>query len=103
MLLAQSGTVEIPTMVAPMVVSGLAVLAIVIVILTKHQRRMAELYLGQANSDALTEELRSMRAEMNRLSAKVDSLGAGSTPPETIPRRLEVTDPSEIRTPRLSG
>jgi hypothetical protein len=90
MLLAQSGTIDILNILAPLALGSLAVLAIVIVALTKHQRRMAELFHTAPKSDALVEEVRSMRAEMRRLEAKVDALGLSlPAPAEGLTKRLE--------------
>ncbi|MFI5385438.1 MAG: hypothetical protein ACHQ50_04880 [Fimbriimonadales bacterium] len=95
MLLADS-TVDILNIVAPMVVAGLFVLAIILSVFMKHQRKMVELLNPRTPApDSLLEEVRGMRAEIQRLEAKVEAL-SGPRPPEPLANRLSDRTPADL-------
>ena len=94
MLLAQSSTAEILNIVAPLVVCAFFGLVIIIRIMTNHQRQMAELiHRNESRPDSLVDEIRALRADNQRLEAKVDAL----TSAQESRAQLLPPEPSEIR------
>jgi|SRR5579862_5358637 len=97
MVLADS-TADILNVIAPVVVSGLFVLAIILGIFMKHQRKMVELLNPRTPlPDSLVDEVRSMRADIQRLEARVDALALSTPPMPQLSERLTDRQPGEVR------
>jgi hypothetical protein len=65
----------------PVVVFGLLVLPFIISMLTRHQRQMAELLARPVPTEALTDEVRAIHAELRELRSKVDALSIAASAP----------------------